>query len=149
MNINVSELKKLLNEAFEAGFYGCKDIQENVVEELVDQAQQRQLPPLHSTSVTITGSSDGSAAQSPWLSHLAVNPVPNPAANPADRRTWNLPNRNGDIFISPPQFGEIDLNIETVRIEATPDPVIQDMIGHMTMITSDIGVDDEDENSSL
>lgn len=39
MEISEEILKDLLNESFEAGFYGCKDIQDNFVEDLVNRVK--------------------------------------------------------------------------------------------------------------
>ena len=132
MKIEEGELKKLLNEAFEAGFYGCKDIQENVVEELVERVRsgQRCIP----DTITIH-------ASTPWVMN-------------------NQPNRNGDIFVAPPpQLREVDLNIDTVRIEANPNPAMSEAIRQMqmqedhrffAMATNDLqGDPNENENPPL
>ncbi len=105
MKIEESELRKLLNDAFESGFYGCKDIQENVVEELVDRAKSVQT----NTSGTITFT-----AQTPWS---VVS---------------GQPNGNGDIFVARPPR-EVELNVETVRIEANPNPMMSEAIRQMQM----------------
>jgi len=41
MKINEEDLRSLLNESFEAGFYGCKDLQDDIVEELVNRVKKK------------------------------------------------------------------------------------------------------------
>lgn len=97
MKIEESELRKLLNDAFESGFYGCKDIQENVVEELVERVKSTQVK--IPDAITFT-------AQAPWS---VVS---------------GQPNRNGDIFVAQPNR-EVEVSVETARIEMMSEAIRQ------------------------
>ena len=42
MKIEELELRDILVEAFEAGFYGCKDLQDNIVENIMSRIKEKQ-----------------------------------------------------------------------------------------------------------
>jgi len=145
MKIDEKELRNLLAEAFEAGFYGSRDLQENVIEELVDKAMQASMfPPPSFKDVTVSGpyiSSDGSAVftpNHPMVGTWNVAAIASPPPNPADRRTWPAPNRNGDVFITNPDpqnpdpqnlaLGLGHVPSEMIYISVNPDPMVSEQI---------------------